>query len=186
MFQRNKIWAAAPALAALLAFGTAAFGQESTPAYEVGLNYSWFHVNSSNYDFQRTGNGGSGYFEYNLNRTVGLVADFGGYANTRLNNRVLTYMFGPRFNWRRSRLTPYAQFLFGGAYAWSGPTYTTTQNAFATAAGGGVDYRLTNRLSLKPIQVEYVMTQLDSAKGFGSHQNDVRYSAGVSFAFGLK
>ena len=49
-----------------------------------------------------------------------------------------------------------------------------------------MDYRLTDRIALKPIQVEYVMTQLDSANGFGSHQNDLRYSAGVAFRFGAK
>jgi opacity protein-like surface antigen len=167
--------------------------QESTPAFEVGLNYSWLHVNSANYDYQRTGNGGSGYLEYNLNRLVGLVGDFGGYANTRrgINDKALTYLFGPRFNWRHSRLNPYVQFLFGGAYAWSGPgNNSNTQNAFATAAGGGLDYTLTNRIAIKPIQVEYVMTQFDSAqlggptRGFGGHQNDIRYSAGVVFRFG--
>lgn len=36
----------------------------------------------------------------------------------------------------------------------------TTQNGFATAAGGGLDYRLTQHIGLKPIQVEYVATQL--------------------------
>jgi len=165
----------------------------STPAFETGVNYSWLHVNSANYDYQRTGNGGSGYFEYNLNRLVGLVGDFGGYANTRteINDKALTYLFGPRFNWRHSRLNPYVQFLFGGAYAWSGPgNNSTTQNAFATAAGGGFDYRLTNRVAIKPIQVEYVTTQFDSARlggtnrSFGDHQNDIRYSAGVVFRFG--
>src|SRR5271163_1841815 len=145
----------------------AASGQEtSRPNVEVGLNYSWLHVNSSNYDFQRTGNGGSGYVEYNINSLIGLVADFGGYANTRtgINDKALTYLFGPRFTWRHSRLNPYVQFLFGGAYAWAGPAgNSNTQNAFATAAGGGLDYRWTNRISIKPIQVEYVMTQFDSA-----------------------
>jgi hypothetical protein len=28
------------------------------------------------------------------------------------------------------------------------------------------------------------MTQIDSTKGFGSHQNDVRYSGGVVLRFG--
>jgi len=28
------------------------------------------------------------------------------------------------------------------------------------------------------------MTQIDSSKGFGSHQNDVRYSGGIVFRFG--
>jgi hypothetical protein len=31
---------------------------------------------------------------------------------------------------------------------------------------------------------DYVMTQIDSTKGFGSHQNDVRYSGGVVLRFG--
>ncbi|HWZ32138.1 MAG TPA: outer membrane beta-barrel protein [Bryobacteraceae bacterium] len=181
-------------LGVVLVSGAVVSAQEiSTPKYEVGINYSWLHVNSANYDYQRTGNGGSGYVEYNVNRVLGLVADFGGYANTRtgIDEKALTYLFGPRFNWRHSRWSPYAQFLFGGGYAWSGPT-STTQNAFVTASGGGLDYNLTKRIALKPIQVEYVMTQFDSAKlggstkGFGSHQNDIRYSAGVVFKFGEK
>lgn len=52
--------------------------EESTPRYEIGLNYSWLHVNSANHDYQRTGNGGSGYFLSNLTPMVGLVGDFGG------------------------------------------------------------------------------------------------------------
>ena len=185
MFNKASLLARASILTVFFALGVTAKAQEATtPKYEVGLNYSWLHVNSANYDLQRTGNGGSGYFEYNLSKTTGLIADFGGYANTRINDRLLTYMFGPRFNWRHERLTPYVQFLFGGGYVWSGPTYSITQNAFATAAGGGLDYQLTNRIAIKPIQVEYVMTQIDSAAGFGSHQNDVRYSAGVVFRIG--
>jgi len=183
-------------LGVFLVSGAVMSAQEvPTPRYEVGLNYSWLHVNSSNYDYQRTGNGGSGYFEYNLNRMIGLVGDFGGYANTRkgINDKALTYLFGPRFNWRHSRWNPYVQFLFGGAYAWSGPSgNSNTQNAFATAAGGGLDYKWTSHIAIKPVQVEYVMTQFDSAqlggstKSFGDHQNDVRYSAGVVFQFGSK
>ena len=133
--------------------------------------------------------------EYNLNSMIGLVGDFGGYANTRtgINDKALTYLFGPRFNFRRSRFNPYVQFLFGGGYAWSGPTDNSNkQNAFATAAGGGLDIKFTDHIAIKPIQVEYVMTQFDSAKlggstvSFGDHQNDVRYSAGIVFQFGGK
>jgi opacity protein-like surface antigen len=180
------------ALAAAFAFAAGLSAQEiQVPKVEVGVNYSLLHVNSANYDYQRTGNGGSGYVEYNLNKTVGLVGDFGGYANTRkgIDSKAMTYLFGPRFNWRHTRFNPYAQFLFGGAYGWSGPNHST-QNAFAMASGGGLDYNLTKRISIKPIQVEYVMTQFDSAAlgphgaNFGSHQNDLRYSAGVVFKFG--
>ena len=172
------------ALAVVLASGAVLSAQEGTPRYEVGLNYSWLHVNSANQDRQRTGNGGSGSFAYNINNVVGLVADFGGYANTRINDRLLTYMFGPRFSWRHRRLTRTPS-SFGGGYVWNDlDTISTTQNAFAMAAGGGLDYTLTKHIALKPIQAEYVMTQIDSTKGFGSHQNDVRYSGGVVFRFG--
>jgi opacity protein-like surface antigen len=159
--------------------------EQVTPKVEVGLNYSWFHVSSTNRDLERTGNGGSGSFEYNLNKNFGLVADIGGYANTRVNDRLLTYLFGPRYNWRHSRLNPYAQVLFGGAYVWSNlNTAANTKNAFAMAAGGGLDYGLTRHIAINPIQVEYVLTKFNSTDRFGGVQNDIRYSAGVVFRFG--
>ena len=188
MFQKKTLFACITVIAGFLA--SPAGAQENTPTFEAGLSYSWLHVNSANYDLQRTGNGGSGYLEYNVNKSVGLVADFGGYANTRtgINDKLLTYLFGPRYNWRHSRITPYTQFLFGGAYVWNTPfgVAETKQNAFAMAAGGGLDYNLTKYITVKPIQVEYVMTQINSARGFGSYQNDVRYSGGVVFLFGGK
>ncbi len=100
MFQKPALSACASVLASFLAFSATASAQETyTPKYEVGVNYSWLHVNSANFDFQRTVNSGSGYFVYNLNRMIGLVGDFGGYANTRtgINDKALTYLFGPRF-----------------------------------------------------------------------------------------
>jgi opacity protein-like surface antigen len=189
MSYKTTIISVASTIGVLLSLSASANAQEvTTPQFEIGASYSGLHVNSANYDRQRNGNGGSGYVEYNLNKTLGLVADFGGYANTRtgINDTLMTYMFGPRFNWRHAKLNPYAQFLFGGAYVWNSPPGlpSTSQNAFATAAGGGLDYNWTNHISIKPIQVEYLMTQINSANGFGSHQNDVRYSAGVVFKFG--
>ena len=71
-------------IGAVLISGAVMSAQEtSVPRFEIGLSYSWLHVNSANYDLQRTGNGGSGYVEYNVNKAVGLIGDFGGYANTR-------------------------------------------------------------------------------------------------------
>jgi hypothetical protein len=154
------------------------------------------HVNSANHDYQRTGNGGSGYFEYNVNQVLGLVADFGGYANTRkgINDKALTYLFAP---------VSICTILRAGHRICSSCSVARTrgagpndrqqaQDSFATAAGGGLDVNLTRHISIKPIQVEYVMTQFDSAslggstKGFGDHQNDIRYSGGVVFKFGAQ
>jgi opacity protein-like surface antigen len=189
MSYKQALASCASILAIGLGLGRTASAQEvSTPKYEIGLLYSGLHVNSSENDGQRTGNGGSGYFEYNLNRTLGLVADFGGYANaaTAKESRLFTYMFGPRFNWRHSRWTPYAQALFGGGHLWTGSNYNNTKDAFSMAIGGGVDYRLTDHIAIKPVQVEYVLTRFDNTNGFGDHQNDIRYSAGVVFRLGSK
>jgi hypothetical protein len=55
-----------------------------------------------------------------------------------------------------------------------------------------LDVKWTEHIAIKPIQVEYVMTQFDSARlggstvRFGGHQNDIRYSAGIVFQFGSK
>ena len=165
--------------------------EETTPRLETGLLYSGNHLNAGNNNSQITGNGGAGYIEYNINKWLGAVADFGGYANTntQIDEKLFTYMFGPRFNWRHEHFTPYAQALFGGGTAWSNMT-GTSQNAFAMAIGGGVDVPLTHHIAIKPVQVEYFRTQFNSAllggptSNFGDHQNGIRYSAGVVFTFG--
>jgi opacity protein-like surface antigen len=179
--------------AVLLSAGALSAQEESIPQFEVGLTYSGVHLNAANTNGQRTGNGGSGSFEYNINRYLGVVADIGGYANTKtgIDDKELTYMFGPRLNLRHKRFTPYVQTLFGGGYAWSGPS-NNNQNAFAFAIGGGLDCSLTKHIAIKPVQVEYLRTDFDSARlgdstsSFGGHQNGVRYSAGIVFRFGEK
>lgn len=164
--------------------------ETSTPALEVGVNYSFIHRNNEQGRNSYGENGGSGYFEYNLNRTIGLVGDLGGYDSGNVGRQTFSYMFGPRLNWRMSRVVPYAQFLFGGAYEWGVVNSTgisTTQNGFAMAAGGGVDVNITQHIAVKPIQIEYFMTQLPQlASNLNSAQNNLRYSAGLVFRFGAK
>jgi len=168
----------------------------STPKLEVGLNYSVVHATSRDDTRQLNSNGGSGYLVYNLNHTLGLVADLGGYRNGTVHgpfsdSTTFTYLFGPRFNWRRSRVTPYVQFLFGGARLPGDTTMdalaSSDRNGFAMATGGGIDIAVTNHITIKPIQIEYVMTQIPSfAIDRNAAQNGLRYSAGVVFRFGEK
>lgn len=184
----------------LLVSAAASYAQEAgTPKAEVGFDYSYTRVNPGGGTPSYNENGGSGYVEYNLNRVVGLVADLGGnYVGKagvfNIDNTTFTYLFGPRFNWRVSRFTPYVQTLVGGARFSYGsgsslaePGASATQNNFALAVGGGIDVALTNHLAIKPIQVEYLMTQIPNV---GTNQtfaqNDLRYSAGVVFRFGSK
>jgi hypothetical protein len=184
-----------------------------TPKVEIFLGYS--HIGTYSTDTvignRMVGlNGGSASVAYNFNNYLGLVADFGGYAADRLqltggsnspvvvdaSGTVYTYLFGPRLSFRNStRFTPFAQVLGGGVYATdvaiSGCTGSPActplpaQNAFALTAGGGLDIRLTQHFSLRPIQAEYLMTTFDDVPtGASAIQNNLRLSAGIVYGLG--
>jgi len=186
-------------LGTLLVFGVVASAQETAPAAEVGFSYSYTRVNPGGALSSANANGGYGYVEYNFNRVVGLVADLGAnyvgnVGGVQLQNTTFQYLFGPRFNWRMSRFTPYVQTLVGGQRFSSGldPSSSTlrlasAQNNFAAAIGGGIDYNLTKHIALKPIQVEYLVAEVSPAgRNLNFVQNNLRYSAGVVFRFGSK
>jgi opacity protein-like surface antigen len=179
----------------VLAFGVVASAQEhaATPVAEVGVNYSFARINPGGSTPSFNQNGGSAYVEYNINRVVGVVADLGAYHDNKTtdlfrDNTTFSYLFGPRFNWRMSRVTPYVQTLVGGArFSSVANPLTKSENVFATALGGGLDVQLSKHWAVKPVQVEYFMTQLPgAATNLTYAQNNLRYSAGVVFRFGEK
>lgn len=183
-----------------LASGVLATAQEtSTPVAEVGLSYSFTRVNPGGTLSSYNANGGYGYAEYNINKIFGVVGELGGsYAGNangvQLSNTTFEYLFGPRFNWRHSRYTPYVQVLVGGERFSNGfnpgatdPRLFSAQNNFAAAIGGGLDVTLTNHIAVKPFQVEWLTTQFNnSASNLKYVENNLRYSAGVVFRFGSK
>ena len=173
----------------LLLAGAGAYAQDGATKAEVGLNYSFVNRNNEQFTNSFHQNGGSGYIEYNLNRTVGLVADLGGYTGD-FNRQTFTYLFGPRLNLRTARFVPYVQFLFGGANEWGvvrGTNVSTTQNGFAYAAGGGLDVNVTRHFAVKPFQLEYLSTQIPQlGSNLNSVQNNLRYSAGIVYRFGAR
>ncbi len=187
--------------------------EEYTPKVEWFLGYSFWRALPTAFS-NRIGylHGGSTSVAYNLNRYVGLVADFGGYDNSRLtlfnpngtttfdsNGSAYTYLFGPRFSYRRyERFTPFFQALFGGAHASpvtiSGCTGTPTctplgsDSAFATALGAGLDIKISHHVALRLIQGDFLLTHFRnpiSTDGLErGWQKNVRLSAGVVFRFG--
>jgi len=153
--------------------------------------------------------GGSTSIALNVNRYLGLVADFGfSHANkfgpngppsggiVNASGNVFTFMFGPRLSYRHGPFTPFAQALFGGAHASAvtingcsgiGCTPLPTETGFAMALGGGLDVKVHRHVALRLIQVEYLMTRFvdrSTLAGKTAGQNDVRISAGIVFRFG--
>jgi opacity protein-like surface antigen len=187
-----------------------------TPKVEVFLGYSRFGTGSNNTvtGNRMVGlNGGSASVAFNFNRYLGIVGDFGGYDDSQLqltgsgvnqplvvnsSGTAYTYLFGPRLSFRnQTRFTPFAQVLAGGVHA-SAVTVNNcagaacavlpVQSSFAFTGGGGLDIRLTHRISIRAVQAEYMLTRFDGvvngvSTGSSASQNDLRLSSGLLFAF---
>jgi len=114
----------------------------------------------------------------------------GSYGTIGSPLTLLTFMAGPRFRFlgrdgeKDRRFTPFAQFLLGGAHATTGlfPTSSglnTTASSVALSVGGGVQARLSPRVSLRLLQFDYLYTHLPN--GTNSFQNNYRIGAGLAF-----
>jgi hypothetical protein len=121
---------------------------------------------------------------FSLNRWVGIEGDFSGhyigdcFGVSGLTCKHLSFMGGPRFTFRRDRITAFAHGLFGADNGSLSISHISTSDTpFALAAGGGLDY------SVRFGQVDYFMTRHLNDLGL-AHQNNIRVSAGIVFRFG--
>jgi outer membrane protein OmpA-like peptidoglycan-associated protein len=186
-----------------------------TPKVEWFLGYSFWRAMPTAMS-NRMGylHGGSTSVAYNFNRYVGLVADFGGYDNSRVtlftpsggrtvdsNGSAYTYAFGPRFSYRRyERFTPFVQALFGAVHASSvtvsgctgDPSCTPlgSENVFATMLGAGFDIKITHHIALRLFEGDFLLTHFKDSSSIGGQvegwQKNVRFSTGIVFRFGGK
>ena len=179
-------------LAVLSLCGTAVQAQE-TPKVDVFAGYSYVRANPGpNSGDSFSLNGGEASVTYHIRDWVSGVADFGGYHNgdilgSGVDGTLSTYLFGPRFTYRSyRRFTPFAEALFGVAHASAsigGGALGSSQNSFAMAIGGGVDYRINNRFSIRPLQVDYLLTRFSEGTPNNQTQNNLRASTGIVIHF---
>jgi outer membrane protein with beta-barrel domain len=156
-----------------------------------GYYYARFNVNANVPGFAPSAtynaNGGGGQIEYNANNWLGVVGDLAGYGATATTNGALvggafTYLFGPRVNFRRGKITPFAQTLFGGILTTDGIGQSGYENSFAMTAGGGIDFRVSRHVSVRPIQAEYLMTKIPD--GLNNRQDNLRLGVGIVVRLG--
>ena len=87
-------------------------------------------------------------------------------------------MAGPRLSVPVGKFTPFAEAMVGAAHIHTGGTLPGPSNtSFATALGGGLDYRLVGPIAAR-IEGDYLRTSF-----FSSTQNNFRLSVGVVFRF---
>jgi len=141
-------------------------------------------------------NGWEGSLEGKFLPWIGVVADFdwhyGGSALTqaceaqpgcvpkpfRLNASRHTVLFGPRASITWGRYTPFAEVLIGLAHQTdTGGGISNSQNTFASALGGGLDYTLLKGIAWRG-QIDSIHTGF-----FNGGQNNLRVSTGIVFRF---
>lgn len=186
-------WKVAVCLVGLLAlslFGSTANAQEE-PKVDVFAGYSYVRVNPSTAGVPNFSlNGGEAYGTYHFKDWLSGVADFGGYTNGSLpvtgrSGTLTTYLFGPRASYRSyRRFTPFGEALFGVAHAGGAIAGSPgTHNVLGMAFGVGVNYRLTNRFSLQPLKVDYLLTRFSEGTLNNQNQNNLRASTGIVIHF---
>ena len=164
-----------------------------TPKYEVNAGYSYIDLRPGDPFSNFNNNGASVGFTYNANSVLGLATELGTYhfrrnvSGTTVKGGPTTYLFGPRLNLRRfDHFVPFAEFLFGGAYGGSTLTGNASQNAFAMAAGGGVDVLLNKNLAWRFAQIDYLMTNWSGPSlGASARQNNLRLGSGLVVRWGF-
>ncbi len=182
------------------------------------MDYALRELNSP-FGINSAFNGWNAEGQYNANRWIGIVADVSGrygkpFTNTRFSTlsglpdaNAYSFLVGPVFTFRgKSRITPFIHVMFGFDRATlSASTITgvstpvtsvaTTYTDAAIALGGGVDYKLFRRLSLRLIQADDLRTYHNYNKFYESaypgalffdiaqHQNNFRVSTGIVVRF---
>lgn len=174
--------------ALVLSFFSTVSKAQDPPAADLAAGYSVIQVVKGP---SLTANGGSGSAALYLTGWFGVAGDLGIYHATYggAGLTAVTYTAGPRFSYRHwSRVTPFAQVLFGGAHASSSQaSFTGPTDAFALGIGGGADFELgsSGRWALRP-QLEYFGFGTPSDFGFGSSTRTVRVSVGFLYRIGRK
>jgi opacity protein-like surface antigen len=178
-------------VSASLIFSAAASAQVPTSG-NVFFGYSYYSTDLSSIDRANT-NGWEASLEGKVVPFLGFVADFDGHYGSEnfvacpvpsgppcasLNASVTeqNFIFGPRVSFSVGKFRPFAEALFGAAHV-NVNNGVGSDTSFATAIGGGIDYKI-----IKPVawrfEGDYVQTRF-----FGATQDNVRISTGIVLRF---
>lgn len=156
------------------------------PAIDVFGGYSYLRYESTTLGFagQTTLNGANVEVALpNLYEGLGAVLDVSGHYQSQLEE--FNVMIGPQYTYEWKGIKFYGHGLFGKARArlrQPGSSLVEPSSVGrGIALGGGVDIPLKGRISVRPIQADYLITN-----DFGMTQHNVRLSTGLVYRFGKR
>jgi len=178
---------------AVAVLASLSFAQSSGNIF-VGYSFENTNWSGLNSDLTRPSlNGWEASLEGKVFPHVGLVTDISGHYGSEsfvilppagpgptrvtVTGHEWEVLFGPRLSVPVGRLTPFAEAMFGVAHIHNGNFVDHTNTSFATALGGGVDFRLVRFLAAR-LEIDWVHTQF-----FSTSQNNLRISPGLVLRF---
>jgi hypothetical protein len=178
----------------LLFIASIAAAQEETPKAEIFGGYSLMHERHLNL------NGFAAEYEHNFNGKFGIVGEFGfgrrsvstPPSSASPSRDEFLAMIGPRIGYRGDTVRIFFQGLFGGMRMKlkgvppaDGIVIQKPFTDLATSFGGGIDFSITNKVSVRPVQLEWLRWRTPETTADGTlWLNQLRYSAGVVFKLG--
>jgi hypothetical protein len=127
-------------------------------------------------------------------KSLGISAQFAGNYNGTAAlsyssvNRY-SYQFGPAYALRWRRASAFGHALFGGVTQKSSPDQTLSDTEFLWSVGGGLDFKASRRISIRPVQLDYERQRVPIVDTGGPTPiapvavNGLRYSAGIVVRF---
>jgi opacity protein-like surface antigen len=186
---------------------------ETSPAFmyiRTPISFTIPGVASVNQSFNCAGGGGT--LAYNVTSLIGIAADLGGCKyfgqtipapiSSNVDGSGFTFLVGPRLTFRsKSPFQPFAELNFGGMRISLSCKYSNSdcaeefgtgsysKTAFAMTVGGGFDIKLSKKLSLRPVQAEYLYTRFGNdcqlqVCSFNNNQNSFRLKSGIVINWG--
>lgn len=159
-------------------------------------------------------NGWNAEAQYNLSKWVGIAVDADGYSGSPFIPSIpvsglpsksrYAVLAGPVISYRtKSPVTVFGHALFGwdrshlDASAPHGPepSVSTSYDDFVMALGGGLDYKVSHRFSIRPVQLDWYRSYLllssfynaayntQQFDGLSNRQRNIRFSAGIVVKF---
>jgi len=173
---------------AVLGLCGSAFGQD-VPRAEVFGGYSYLNIDTNGLSSRQSANGWEAAISGNFNNWFGVEGDVAGYYKTIAGVSVRDYSYagGPRFNYRQlPSVTIFGHALLGcdhltGSFA----GLSASQDSFASAFGGGVQWRVAPQWAVRA-SGDYVLTHHNIFGSAGSSftQSNFRASVGIVYVFG--
>jgi opacity protein-like surface antigen len=187
--RENLLMLRSASIAIALFLFTALASAQIPTSGNVFFGYSFENASASALDNVTRPNlqGWEGSLEGKLAPFFGLVTDFSGHYGTQtfpepggptvsVTGHEWEVLFGPRLSVPVGKFTPFGEFFVGLAHINSGGTFQSN-TSFATAVGGGIDYRIFRPVALR-VEGDYLRTNF-----FSTGQNNIRLSTGIVFRF---